>query len=260
VRARACPPTTLHFVLATCGRGLGVALGQLRREEVETGMFSVTQAWKTTYPGALAGVLAMRNVANPEHHPALDALRADLERQLRARFADREELRALEPLPAYKAYFRRFKKTYHVQMQLESVALKGKSIPRVAALVEAMFIAELKNLLLTAGHDLEVVQPPIRLDVATGAEQYLRINGQEQVLKAGDMYIADAEGILSSVIYGPDKRTRIGPATRKVLFTVYAPPGIEEQAVYQHLQDMEANVRLVAPEAETDLLNVYSAS
>jgi hypothetical protein len=34
------------------------------------------------------------------------------------------------------------------------VALKGKAIPRQAALVEAMFMAELENLILTAGHDL----------------------------------------------------------------------------------------------------------
>jgi DNA/RNA-binding domain of Phe-tRNA-synthetase-like protein len=142
-------------------------------------------------------------------------------------------------------------------MQLESVALKGKPIPRVAALVEAMFVAELKNLLLTAGHDLDVVQPPIQLDVARGSECYVRLNGQEQMLKAGDMFIADTEGILSSVIYGPDRRTQIRPDTRRALFTVYAPPGIKEQAVYRHLQDIEANARLIAPEAETELLRVY---
>ena len=61
-------------------------------------------------------------------------------------------------IQAYAAYYERFNKTYHVQLQLESVALKGKSIPRVSALVEAMFMAELENLLLTAGHDLDVVQ------------------------------------------------------------------------------------------------------
>jgi DNA/RNA-binding domain of Phe-tRNA-synthetase-like protein len=140
------------------------------------------------------------------------------------------------------------------------VALKGQSIPRVAALVEAMFVAELKNLLLTAGHDLDVVRPPVRLDVAVGTERYVRIGGQEQELKAGDMFIADAGGILSSIIYGPDRRTQITPATRRVLFTVYAPPGIEQQAVYDHLHDIEANVRLIASQAVTELLRVYGAA
>jgi DNA/RNA-binding domain of Phe-tRNA-synthetase-like protein len=182
-----------------------------------------------------------------------------LEAELRARFSDRQELRALETLQTYKAYYKRFKKTYHVQMQLESVALKGKPIPSVAALVEAMFIAELRNQLLTAGHDLDVVQPRVKVDVAQGDEQYVRINGQEQVLKKGDMFIADTEGILSSIIYGPDRRTQIRPETQRALFTVYGVPGITEQAMLQHLQDIEANVRLVAPEAETELLKVFGS-
>jgi hypothetical protein len=37
----------------------------------------------------------------------------------------------------------------------------------VAALVEAMFMAELENQLLTAGHDLAEVQGTIRLGIAT---------------------------------------------------------------------------------------------
>jgi DNA/RNA-binding domain of Phe-tRNA-synthetase-like protein len=223
-------------------------------------MFSVSEEWKTAYPGAAVGVLALGNVINPEYHPALDQLREALEGQIRTSFASKEELRAQPRLQAYRAYYKRFKKTYHVQMQMESIAFKGKSIPRVAALVEAMFIAELKDQLLTAGHDLDIVESPVRLDTARGTEQYVRINGQEQQLKAGDMFIADAQGVLSTVIYGPDRRTQIVPGTRRALFTVYAPPGIGEEAVYQHLKDIEANIRLFAPQAKAELLQVYGTN
>lgn len=220
-------------------------------------MLIVSETWKTAYPGAAAGILVMHDVANPDRHATLERCKDELENQLRTRITDRNTLRALEPIQAYKAYFKRYKKTYPIQLQLESIALRGKSIPRVAALVEAMFVAELKNMLLTAGHDLEAIQMPVRLEAAKGSEQYTRLNGQEQVLKAGDMMIADTQGVISSVIYGPDRRTRITPATRQVFFAVYAPPGIEEQAVYQHLQDIQANARLIAPEAGTELLKVY---
>lgn len=224
-------------------------------------MFTVSETWKITYPDAAVGVLAMRDVVNPDRHPALESRKAELESNLRARFSDydRAALKALPTIQAYNAYYKRFKKTYHVLHQIESVALKGKSIPRVAALVEAMFMAELRNLLLTAGHDLDVVQMPAGVDVADGSEQYIRLNGQEQVLKPGDMYIADSQGVISSIIYGPDRRTQITSDTRRVLFTVYAPAGIEKQAVRQHLQDIQANVELVAPEAEVVLLEVYGA-
>jgi DNA/RNA-binding domain of Phe-tRNA-synthetase-like protein len=224
-------------------------------------MLAVSERWKTAYPEAAVGVLAMRKVVNPDRHPALEGRKAELEHQLRSRFAghDRAELRTLPTIRAYDAYYKRFKKTYHVLLQLESVALKGQPISSVGALVEAMFIAELKSLLLTAGHDLEVVREPIRVDVAEGIERYTRLNGKEQVLKAGDMFIADGQGVISSIIYGPDRRTRIRPITQQVLFTTYAPPGIGRQTVHQHLQDIRANVLLVAPEAETVSLSVYEA-
>lgn len=222
-------------------------------------MLEISDTWRAAYPDAAVGILVMQEVRNPDHHEALNQRKAELEQELRSRFAgaDRPSLKALPTAEAYSNYYKRFKKTYHVLLQLESVALKGKSIPRVATLVEAMFMAELKNQLLTAGHDLASVQEPVRIDVAHGDERYIRINGQEQVLKAGDMYIADAEGVLSSIIYGPDRRTRIRSDTRKALFTVYAPAGIPVEQVRQHLQDIQSYVQVVAQEAQTQLLNVY---
>jgi DNA/RNA-binding domain of Phe-tRNA-synthetase-like protein len=224
-------------------------------------MLEVTDAWRVEYPEAAVGLLAMRGASNPKHHQVLNQKKEDLQQDLRTRFtgANRSSLKALPTVEAYSNYYKRFKKTYHVLLQLESVALKGKSIPRVAALVEAMFMAELKNQLLTAGHDLALVQEPVRVDVAQGDERYIRLNDQEQVLKAGDMYIADTQGILSSIIYGPDRRTQISSSTQDVLFTVYAPSGIPEERVTQHLQDIQGYVHTVAPEAETIVLGVYGS-
>jgi DNA/RNA-binding domain of Phe-tRNA-synthetase-like protein len=224
-------------------------------------MLTVSEVWKKAYPGAVVGTLAMRGVANPDSHPELDRRKDELESELRSRFAEggRAAIKALPVLQAYDAYYARYKKTYHVQLQLESIALKGKSIPRVAALVEAMFMAELQNLLLTAGHDLGAVQQPARLDVANGSERYILLNSQEQMLKPGDMLVADAQGVISSVIHGPDQRTRITSDTRQVFFVVYAPPGIGEQAVRQHLQNIQTNVMLVAPEARTESLDAHVA-
>jgi DNA/RNA-binding domain of Phe-tRNA-synthetase-like protein len=224
-------------------------------------MFVVAQAWRERYPGACAGILAVRGADNPPHHPALEEKKRLLEEDLRARFAgqDREAIRALPVVQAYEAYYRRFKKTYHVQLQLESIVFKGKPIPSVAALVEAMFMAEVKNLLLTAGHDLGLLQLPVTLDVATGNERYTLLRGEEQQLKAGDMFMHDRAGILTSVIYGLDQRTRITSATRDALFTVYAPPGIGVEAVQLHLQDIKENILLVSPNAQVERLEVYKA-
>ena len=222
-------------------------------------MFEVTSAWKSAYPEAQVGVLVMRAVSNPVHDPALENRKAALEEGLRSQFSgqDRSTIASHPILRAYGDYYRQFKKTYHIQLQLESIVLKGKSIPSVAALVEAMFMAEMKELLLTAGHDLDSLHLPLTLDVATGSERYTVLRGEEQVLKAGDMMISDQIGVISSIVYGPDQRTQINPDTHNAIFTVYAPPGIDEQTVAQHLQGIKDNVMLFAPQAQVELLKVY---
>ncbi|MCG2785614.1 MAG: hypothetical protein L6461_10960 [Anaerolineae bacterium] len=224
-------------------------------------MFQISDSWKNIYPQAHVGVLVMRNVINPPHHAKLDRQKAALEEQIRARFAgqERPEIAEHPVLQAYEAYYNRFKKTYHVQLQLESIVLKGKSIPSVAALVEAMFMAEMDDLLLTAGHDLDTLRLPVTLNVAAGEEKYTTMRGIEQTLKAGDMFIADSDGIISSIIYGPDEHTQIKPQTRNVIFTVYAPAGIETVTIEDHLQKIQQNVLTVAPRAETEMLKVFGA-
>jgi DNA/RNA-binding domain of Phe-tRNA-synthetase-like protein len=140
------------------------------------------------------------------------------------------------------------------------VALKTKPIPRVAALVEAMFMAELESQLLTAGHDLDLIHLPVSIEVAEGDERYILLNGQEQLLKPNDMYIRDRLGIISDIIYGPDQRTHIRQDTRSVLFTVYAPASIAQDRLANHLETMREYVRLISPEAETAALEIIPAS
>lgn len=113
-----------------------------------------------------------------------------------------------------------------------------------------MLMAELEQLLLTAGHDLDAVDQPLRVDVATGDEDYTRINGAEQGLRAGDMLIADQAGVISCILYGPDPRTRIRTGTTSVVFTVYAPAGVGREKVQEHLEAIRSNGGIVAPDAK----------
>lgn len=224
-------------------------------------ILTVSERWKTTYPHAHMGILAMRDVSNPRKHAELEQRKQALLRELRTRFAGqtKADLAALPTMRAYRAYYKRFRKTYHVLLQVRSVVLEGKPLPSVAALVEAMFMAEVKNGLLTAGHDLDRVQGPITLGAAQGDERYVVLNGREQQLKARDMIMADALGVICSVIYGSDRRTIVRPETRRVLFAVYAPKGITADAIREHLGEIQENVRLISPDAAVEELHVYGA-
>ena len=220
-------------------------------------MIIISDRWKSTYPRAHAGILALRGVQNPPAHPGLQNLKAELEEQLRERFAEHALIETDRHITAYGAYYKQFKKTYAVQGQLESVVFKGKSIPSVAALVEAMFMAELKNRLLTAGHDLDQLRLPVTLNAADGTETYTLLRGVEQTLKAGDMFMSDAAGVIASVVYGPDQRTQINPETSNALFAVYAPDEIGAAAVRAHLEDIRDYARVVSPDVNVELLEVY---
>lgn len=215
-------------------------------------LLTVDDAWRTAHPGATVGILVLRDVANPPSHAGLNDLAEALEHDLRTRFgaADKETLRANPPLPAYAAYYKRWGQRYHVALQRESVAQKGKPVPRVAALVEAMFIAELRNGILTAGHDLDAVSLPIDLGVGAG-EPFPSPSGTEQTVKPGDMFTAVDGRVLSAVITGPSAVARISPETTAALFVAYAPPGVAPALVDGHLAEIERNVRLIAPDAGT---------
>jgi DNA/RNA-binding domain of Phe-tRNA-synthetase-like protein len=226
-----------------------------------TQFLDVDSRWREAHPGASVGLIAVRGVANPVSNDRLNDLASALEIDVRSRLgsADRETIRASPPLPAYAAYYKRWGQRYHVAMQLESVAQKGKALPRVAALVKAMFIAELRNLLLTAGHDLDALELPVRLEVGSG-ESFVAANGQETSVKPGDMFIADAQGrVLSAIITGPSDFARIAPETTAALVYAYAPPGVDSTLVETHLAEIEGNVKLIAPEAEVVSREIVTA-
>jgi DNA/RNA-binding domain of Phe-tRNA-synthetase-like protein len=215
-------------------------------------MCTVSEAWKAAFTDAHIGILIMKNVRNPRTHEVLNKKKEELEQELGVQYDGKTkgDLKKISTIAAYQLYYKKFKKTYHVLLQLESVAIKGKPLPTANTLVESMFMAELKNLLLTAGHDYDKIKQPITGDVSRGNEEYILMNGNSQVLKPGDMFIKDSQGIISSVIYGPDKRTKITLKTQNVLFVIYAPAGITEEEIYHHLEDIVSYINLFSPDTQ----------
>jgi DNA/RNA-binding domain of Phe-tRNA-synthetase-like protein len=222
-------------------------------------LFTVSDQWRHTYPGAIAGILSMIDAANGPAHGEFAATKKALEKELRSRWEDRQALKNDPVIIAYQDYYKRFKKTYHILLQVESVAIRGREIPQVGVLVEAMFMAELKNRILTAGHDASYLAWPIRVELATGQETLHGLGGQVSHLKPNDMYMTDGQGVLSAVIYGAQERSRIRPSTNKVIYTVYAPPGVSAQAVDEHLSDIQSFVKLAAPGARREFCQIERA-
>ena len=222
---------------------------------------AVTDKWKNTFPGAHIGLLLLENVNNARRPSALDDRKRKLETELRKQYAgfSRADLLAVNAMLVYRRFYKRFNKTYHVLLQLESVLNKGKSLPSVSPLVDANFAAELETLILSAGHDADRLEPPVTFDAATGTEEFVQMSGSRKILKPDDMMMRDARGVVCSVLYGQDQKTPISEDTRRVLYVAYVPAGIEKDAVIDHLETIKHNVLLFAPNAEIVHLQVYAA-
>ena len=210
---------------------------------------SATKEWRDTHPGGIIGLLEISGIENTKASSSLDERKRSTEADLRNRYQDftRQDFLVLPVMSAYETYYKRFDKTYHVLLQVESIVLKGKNLPNVTPLVDANFIAEVETLVLTAGHDVAKLHEPITIDVSRERDQMTQMNGTSKVIRAGDMIMRDADGISCSIIYGQDNRSPITAETSQVLYVAYAPVGVPAEVVEDQLRKIEENVRLFSP-------------
>lgn len=197
-----------------------------------------SNAWKDMFAGAHCGILQVNGVDNTQNPPALEAHKRALETRLQERYGhmSRADLHALPILRAYRDYYKQFGNTYHVQLQLESVAHKHKMLPRVSPLVDVNFAAELDTFILTAAHDADRLEPPLMMDVSCEGETFTQLSGKTRSLKGGDMVMRDARGAVCTILFGQDRRTAISQQTRNALYVAYAPRGIPKHAVEKQLE------------------------
>ncbi len=112
-------------------------------------------------------------------------------------------------------------------------------------------------MVFTAAHDMDSIKEPIVVDISKSGESYTLLNGQEKELIPGDMLMKDGNGVISSIIYGPDNLTQIKNNTKNVLYVVYAPPGVKEELLEQHLQDISQYTGIASPGALPELNKIY---
>jgi DNA/RNA-binding domain of Phe-tRNA-synthetase-like protein len=222
---------------------------------------SATDEWRIAHPGATTGLLELSGAENTHPSPSLEKRKRETEAHLRERYRGftRQNFLALPVMSAYDQYYRRFNKTYHVQLQVESIVLKGKDLPSVSPLVDANFIAEVETLILTAGHDVAKLRGAISMDVSRKGDQMTQMNGTPKVLYAGDMIMKDAGGICCSIIYGQDNRSPISIGTSRVLYVAYAPAGVPAKLVEIQLRKIEDNIRCFSPAVVVEQLCLLTA-
>jgi len=220
-------------------------------------MIEITQDFSVIYPRAAVGILVLENVKAQYSVEKLDDIKREIILNLQKQFPDKNTLKEHSVIQAYSRYYKKFEKSYHVLGQLKSVIFENHPLSAGTGLIETVFIAELKNMLLTAIHDLDSIRFPLKIGVSSGEEVYTTLRGNEQCLKLGDMMVRDQAGVISSVIYGPDCRTCVTPSTSNSMMVVYAPDGIRREEIIDHFEAIKRIIGIISPQFITALQTIY---
>lgn len=214
-------------------------------------MITIHPNMSEKYQDTYFGVLALKNfeVRNRKNEEFLKFAQKELDyvREIYTNYNRKQKAETHDVLRPYVDYYKKFKKTYHVLLQLESV-INGKNLPNATPLVQAMFLTEIKTALLIAGHDLKKCKTPLVLHMSRGGESYFGSGDREIIVKPNDICLSDQDNLILSIIYGQDEKTRITEDTRDVLFLIDGVPGLGKKHVEEGLEILMSFLTVLDPE------------
>jgi DNA/RNA-binding domain of Phe-tRNA-synthetase-like protein len=152
----------------------------------------------------------------------------------------------------YFRYFRGFKKSYPVMLQLESVLLKDKPFPDFNPVYEVMFLAELRSRMLLGVHDVDRIQGALVLFRGTEKTPFAGMGGRDAHIYPGDVSGKDDGGIILSMLAGADDRTCVSPDTLHPAYFVFGVDGMENGPVNAALDLLERYAKILAPGASLE--------
>ena len=160
---------------------------------------------------------------------------------------DRETVFRQHP---YFRYFRKFKKSYPVMMQVESFLLKGRPFPEGEYINAVAFLNELKTHILLGTHDADRVTGDIVFYNETAKTPFPGMINADAHSYPGDMTGRDDGGIIISMIAGADDRTCIHEDTTHVLYLIFALPEIDDDEMNRVAGLITESALKLAPTAE----------
>lgn len=203
------------------------------------------------YPETIFGLMRVTGLDTGTDVSAWAALREQEIANFRAQWSgyDRKSAVQRPPLSCYVQYYKRFKKTYLVLLQMESVLLKGRDIRADSPAVEAMFLAEVKHGLCVAGHNTSVLLGEYTLNLAKGGEQFTTVSGETRTLKPDDIFMTDGGSILSSTLEGQDFDSRLTKQSAGALYCVYGVGGVKQAHMHVFFEDLTTYLHTAFPHA-----------
>lgn len=181
--------------------------------------------------------------------PAFDAMKEEEIAKIKATYADYDRKTVFGENP-YNRYFKKYKKTYPVLQQLESLLLKGRPFHSEILINEITFLTELQTQALLGTHDIDRMMGTPELFCPTEKIPFPGMRGEEVHVYPGDVSCRDDGGIILGLIPGADGRTYIRPDSRHIAFLFFGVPGVTAEHIKQLQGILADHVRTLAPTAE----------
>lgn len=198
--------------------------------------------------------LGVLEVSYPENGFDQDALHTLIERELaalRERYADYDRKAIFGGNPYFR-FFRKFKKTYPVMQQFETVMFKGRPFPEDDPVTAVPFLLELTTFVLSGTHDIDRIDGSLTIFTPDAKLPFDGMRGDSTHTYPNDICGRDDTGIIFSMIAGADNRTCVHPDSRHVFYPVFGTPDTAPALIEDALETLAGFVRTICPGAKTE--------
>lgn len=179
-----------------------------------------------------------------------DLVHAELD-ALREKYADYDRKAVFGENPYFR-FFKKFKKTYPVMQQFESVMFKGRPFPEEDPVMGVPFLLELTTFVLSGTHDIDRMDGPLIIFTPSEKLPFLGMRAASTHTYPKDICGRDGTDIIFSMIAGADDRTCIHPDSRHVFHPVFGTPDTDKAVIENALRRLEFFVKVLAPDAEIE--------
>ena len=152
----------------------------------------------------------------------------------------------------YFRFFRKFKKTYPVMQQFETVMFKGRPFPEEDPVTAVPFLLELTTFVLSGTHDIDRIDGPLTIFTPDAKLPFDGMRGDSTHTYPNDICGRDETGIIFSMIAGADSRTCVHPDRRHVFYPVFGTPDTAPAVIEDALETLAGFVRTICPGAKIE--------
>lgn len=177
-----------------------------------------------------------------------DLVHAELD-ALREKYADYDRKAVFGENPYFR-FFKKFKKTYPVMQQFESVMFKGRPFPEEDPVMGVPFLLELTTFVLSGTHDIDRMDGPLTIFTPSEKLPFLGMRAASTHTYPKDICGRDSSGIIFSMIAGADERTCAREESRHVFYPVFGVPGQAPDALRSAQTRMAEYAALLAKDAQ----------